>query len=91
MRHLSSDPIQTDCNKVVYLVRAQMDLMRFICSNIQNDISKGLQREYFVYFAPRRTVVCERVRLGSQLEPWSNFEIYKVKNFGHILIIKVKI
>ncbi|CAK9317014.1 unnamed protein product [Citrullus colocynthis] len=61
LRHLSSDPIQTDCNKVVYLVRAQMDLMRFICSNIQNDISKGLQREYFVYFAPRRTVVCERV------------------------------
>ncbi|XP_011655870.1 vacuolar protein-sorting-associated protein 33 homolog isoform X2 [Cucumis sativus] len=61
LRHLSSDPIQTDCNKVVYLVRAQMDLMRFICSNIQSDISKGLQREYFVYFAPRRTVVCERV------------------------------
>ncbi|XP_022967021.1 vacuolar protein-sorting-associated protein 33 homolog isoform X2 [Cucurbita pepo subsp. pepo] len=61
LRHLSSDPIQTDCNKVVYLVRAQMDLMRFICSHIQNDTSKGLQREYFVYFVPRRTVVCEKV------------------------------
>ncbi|XP_022139311.1 vacuolar protein-sorting-associated protein 33 homolog [Momordica charantia] len=61
LRHLSPDPIQTDCNKVVYLVRSQMDLMRFICSHIQNDISKGLQREYFVYFVPRRTVVCEKV------------------------------
>ncbi|XP_052726912.1 vacuolar protein-sorting-associated protein 33 homolog isoform X2 [Vigna angularis] len=35
--------------------------MKFICSNIHNDISKGLQREYHVYFVPRRTVVCEKV------------------------------
>ncbi|KAK7279613.1 hypothetical protein RJT34_24668 [Clitoria ternatea] len=61
LRHLSSDPIQTDCSKVVYLVRSQLILMRFICSNIHNDVSKGLQREYHVYFVPRRTVVCEKV------------------------------
>ena len=91
LRHLSSDPIQTDCNKVVYLVRAQMDLMRFICSHIQNDTSKGLQREYFVYFVPRRTVVCEKVRVGSKPESWTNFKFYKFKNFVHILIIRVKI
>lgn len=89
LRHLSSDPIQTDCSKVVYLVRSQMDLMRFICSHIQNDISKGLQREYFVYFVPRRTVVCEKVRVGST-DSWSNLKIFKVKKSVHILIIKVK-
>ncbi|QCE08851.1 lysine-specific histone demethylase 1 [Vigna unguiculata] len=61
LRHLSSDPIQTDCSKVVYLVHAQPKLMKFICSNIHNDLSKGLQREYHVYFVPRRTVVCEKV------------------------------
>ncbi|XP_047171852.1 vacuolar protein-sorting-associated protein 33 homolog [Vigna umbellata] len=61
LRHLSGDPIQTDCSKVVYLVHAQPKLMKFICSNIHNDISKGLQREYHVYFVPRRTVVCEKV------------------------------
>ncbi|KAK7391393.1 hypothetical protein VNO78_19809 [Psophocarpus tetragonolobus] len=61
LRHLSGDPIQTDCSKVVYLVHAQPGLMRFICSNIHNDVSKGLQREYHVYFVPRRTVVCEKV------------------------------
>ncbi|CAJ1955019.1 unnamed protein product [Sphenostylis stenocarpa] len=61
LRHLSGDPIQTDCSKVVYLVHAQPKLMRFICSNIHNDLSKGLQREYHVYFVPRRTVVCEKV------------------------------
>ncbi|KAL2324835.1 hypothetical protein Fmac_023893 [Flemingia macrophylla] len=61
LRHLSGDPIQTDSSKVVYLVHAQPKLMRFICSNIHNDVSKGLQREYHVYFVPRRTVVCEKV------------------------------
>ncbi|WVZ00870.1 hypothetical protein V8G54_026939 [Vigna mungo] len=61
LRHLSGDPIQTDCSKVVYLVHAQPKLMKYICSNIHNDISKGLQREYHVYFVPRRTVVCEKV------------------------------
>ncbi|KAK7268246.1 hypothetical protein RIF29_20941 [Crotalaria pallida] len=61
LRHLSAEPVQTDCSKVVYLVRSQPNLMRFICSNIHNDVSNGLQREYHVYFVPRRTVVCEKV------------------------------
>ncbi|KAK4279642.1 hypothetical protein QN277_011388 [Acacia crassicarpa] len=61
LRHLSAEPIQTDCSKIVYLVRSQPNLMKFICSNVNNDISKGLQRGYHVYFVPRRTVVCEKV------------------------------
>ncbi|KAK3018793.1 hypothetical protein RJ639_002910 [Escallonia herrerae] len=61
LRHLTADPIQTECTKVVYLVRSQIDLMKFICSHIHNDISKGLQREYYVYFVPRRAVVCEKI------------------------------
>ncbi|XP_015942668.1 vacuolar protein-sorting-associated protein 33 homolog [Arachis duranensis] len=61
LRHLSADHIQTDCTKVVYLVRSQPNLIRHICSNIHHDESKGLQREYHVYFVPRRTVVCEKV------------------------------
>lgn len=61
LRHLSAEPIQTECIKVVYLVRSQLDLMKFICSHIHNDISKGLQREYFLYFVPRRAVDCEKI------------------------------
>ncbi|KAF5947917.1 hypothetical protein HYC85_013874 [Camellia sinensis] len=53
LRHLTADPVLTECTKVVYLVRAQLDLMKFICSHVHNDASKGLQREYFVYFVPR--------------------------------------
>ncbi|KAG6758527.1 hypothetical protein POTOM_038882 [Populus tomentosa] len=61
LRHLSAEPVDSDCNKVVYLVRSEFSLMRFICSHIHNDTSKGLQREYYVYFVPRREVVCEKV------------------------------
>lgn len=61
LRHLTADPIQTECMKVVYLVRAQLDLMEFICSHVHNDVSKGVQREYYVYFVPRRAVACEKI------------------------------
>ncbi|KAJ8765964.1 hypothetical protein K2173_020480 [Erythroxylum novogranatense] len=61
LRHLEAEIIQTDCTKVIYLVRSRFNLMRFICSNVHNDISKGIQREYYLYFVPRREVVCEKV------------------------------
>ncbi|KAL9254160.1 Vacuolar protein-sorting-associated protein 33-like protein [Drosera capensis] len=61
LRYLSFDPLQTECNKVVFLVRNRLDLMKHISSNIQDDIQKGLQREYFVYFVPRRSVACEKI------------------------------
>ncbi|KAK7844360.1 vacuolar protein-sorting-associated protein 33 like protein [Quercus suber] len=35
--------------------------MKCICSNVHDDVSKGLQREYFVYFVPHCTVVCEKI------------------------------
>ncbi|KAL8515704.1 hypothetical protein ACS0TY_014400 [Phlomoides rotata] len=61
LRHLTAEPIQSESTKVVYLVRAQLDLMKFICSHIHNDTSKGLHREYHLYFVPRRLVVCEKI------------------------------
>ncbi|CAN1149159.1 Vacuolar protein-sorting-associated protein 33 homolog [Linum perenne] len=61
LRHLSADSVQTDTTKIVYLVRSQFELMKYISSNVHDDISKGLQREYYVYFVPRREVVCEKV------------------------------
>ncbi|KAL7109739.1 hypothetical protein ACP275_06G194400 [Erythranthe tilingii] len=61
LRHLTAEPIQTERTKVVYLVRAQLDLMKFISSHIQNDTSKGIQREYYLYFVPRRVVACEKI------------------------------
>ncbi|KAL4191165.1 hypothetical protein AMTRI_Chr07g28360 [Amborella trichopoda] len=61
LRHISGEPIQSDCRSILYLVRSEINLMKFISSHIQHDVSQGLQREYFVYFVPRRTVVCEKI------------------------------
>ncbi|AQK96098.1 Vacuolar protein-sorting protein 33 [Zea mays] len=61
VRILSPEPLQTECPKIVYLVRSQLRFMKFIASQIKNDEPKGLQREYFLYFVPRRTVACEKI------------------------------
>ncbi|EOA25776.1 hypothetical protein CARUB_v10019139mg, partial [Capsella rubella] len=61
LRHLSAEPVQTECTKVIYLVRTQLSFMKFIASHIQNDNSKAIQRDYYVYFVPRRSVACEKI------------------------------
>ncbi|KAF7102215.1 hypothetical protein CFC21_103392 [Triticum aestivum] len=48
LRILSADPLQTD-------------LMKFVANQIKNDESKGLKREYHLYFVPRRVVACEMI------------------------------
>ncbi|KAG9146546.1 hypothetical protein Leryth_020442 [Lithospermum erythrorhizon] len=59
--HLGAKPVETECTRLVYLVRSQLQYMKFICSQIQNDTSQGIQREYFLYFVPRRSVACEKI------------------------------
>lgn len=71
LRILSSDPLQTECPKIVYLVRSQLSLMKLIASQIRNDESKGFQREYFLYFVPRRIVACEKVPLVLFFYVWT--------------------
>uniref|UniRef100_A0ACD5YAC3 Uncharacterized protein n=1 Tax=Avena sativa TaxID=4498 RepID=A0ACD5YAC3_AVESA len=61
LRILSADALQTECPKVLYLVRSQPSYMKFVANQIKNDEPKGLQREYFLYFVPRRTVACEKI------------------------------
>ncbi|KAL5800318.1 hypothetical protein ACOSQ4_033202 [Xanthoceras sorbifolium] len=61
LRLLSAEPVQTECTKVVYFVHPVFNLMRFISFHIHDDASKGLQREYFLYFVPRRSVACEKI------------------------------
>ncbi|TXG49476.1 hypothetical protein EZV62_025351 [Acer yangbiense] len=61
LRLLSAEPVQTECTKVVYFVHPEFNSMRFISFHIHDDASKGLQREYFLYFVPRRSVACEKI------------------------------
>nr|ATG70713.1 ATVPS33 vacuolar protein sorting 33 [Juniperus flaccida] len=59
--HLSTSPIQSDCKNVLYLIRPQINLMKLISAQIQQDVRQNHQREYTVIFVPRRTVVCEKI------------------------------
>lgn len=61
LRHLSAEPLQTECTKVVYIVHNQLQLMKNISLHIHDNTSKGLQREYYLYFVPRRSVACEQI------------------------------
>ncbi|KAL1532156.1 Vacuolar protein-sorting-associated protein 33 [Salvia divinorum] len=76
LRHLTAEPIQTERTKVVFLVRAQLDLMRFICSSIHSDTSKGLHREYYLYFVPRRLVSCENVLAEEKVHELLNIGVF---------------
>ncbi|KAK1627348.1 hypothetical protein QYE76_001663 [Lolium multiflorum] len=61
LRILSADPLQTGCSKVVYLVRSQPNYMKLVADQMKNDEAKGLQRDYFLYFVPCRTIACEKI------------------------------
>lgn len=59
--HLSADAVKSDCTNVLYLVRPRMNLMKLIAGQIKHDKGQNLQKQYSIYFMPRRTVVCEKV------------------------------
>nr|XP_051185079.1 vacuolar protein-sorting-associated protein 33 homolog isoform X2 [Lolium perenne] len=61
LRILSADPLQTGCSKVVYLVRSQPNYMKLVANQMKNDEARGLQRDYFLYFVPCRTIACEKI------------------------------
>jgi hypothetical protein len=63
LRVLSGELLQTECAKILYLVCSETSFMKLIASQIKIDETTGLQREYFLYFVPHRTVACEKVSL----------------------------
>ncbi|KAH9602366.1 hypothetical protein KSS87_020031 [Heliosperma pusillum] len=61
LRLLSPEPLETECTKIVYLVSSKLELMKHISLHLHDNTSKGLQRECFLYFIPRRSVACEQL------------------------------
>jgi hypothetical protein len=56
--HLTAEPVHTECKNVMYLVRPRTALMKLIAGHIRHDKQ---QRQYSVYFMPRKTIACEKV------------------------------
>ncbi|KAL9225224.1 hypothetical protein vseg_001173 [Gypsophila vaccaria] len=61
LRLLSAQPLETECTKVVYLVYGELESTKYISFHLRDNASKGLQRECFLYFIPRRSVACEQL------------------------------
>lgn len=59
--HLSAEPVQSECENVLYLVRPRISLMKVIVEQIKHDKELRLQKSYSIYFTPRCTKVCEKV------------------------------
>eukprot|EP00897_Mesotaenium_endlicherianum_P000068 jgi/Mesen1/10061/ME000730S09342 len=59
--HLSSEPLQSDCRRVVYLARPCVALMRQVAAQVKVDVQHGIQRSYSLFLVPRTTIACEKV------------------------------
>eukprot|EP01104_Vermistella_antarctica_P001525 TRINITY_DN1158_c0_g1_i1.p1 TRINITY_DN1158_c0_g1~~TRINITY_DN1158_c0_g1_i1.p1 ORF type:complete len:617 (-),score=161.35 TRINITY_DN1158_c0_g1_i1:116-1966(-) len=59
--HLSDGPLQTPCKNLIYLCRPRVAFMHMIAAHIHDHTKSGLQKEYSLFFVPRRTMICERV------------------------------
>eukprot|EP01006_Ploeotia_vitrea_P009473 TRINITY_DN22181_c0_g1_i1.p1 TRINITY_DN22181_c0_g1~~TRINITY_DN22181_c0_g1_i1.p1 ORF type:complete len:675 (+),score=390.92 TRINITY_DN22181_c0_g1_i1:48-2027(+) len=62
IHYLLEQPLATDCEAVVYLVRPETRLMHLIADQVQGHIRAGdTGKKYGVFFVSRRTMLCERV------------------------------
>ena len=58
---LDHRPLETSLAQVVYLVRPIPELMAKIANHIHDHREKAQRKEYFIYFVPRKTILCDRV------------------------------
>lgn len=59
--HLLPGTLNTDHKHLIYIVRPRVQYMKIIADHIHDHAYKGEKKEYFVFFVPRRTMICERV------------------------------
>jgi hypothetical protein len=60
-KELNSDELKTDCDNVMYLVRPDMALMKQIANQVKSSGRNSGKKSTYVYFVPRRTLICEEV------------------------------
>jgi len=60
--HLQPGRFSIQCQHLVYICRPKMINMKYITDNIhQNSDNPDNAIQYYIYFVPRRTMICERV------------------------------
>ncbi|KAI7907781.1 Sec1-like protein [Cokeromyces recurvatus] len=58
--HLESDILETDCPGLIYICRPKLKYMRYIANHIKQ-FSKKSKMDFWLFFVPERTLICERV------------------------------
>jgi len=60
--YLASGPMPTPAKHVIYIVRPEVKWMRIIAEHIKGHRQGGGERKsYYIYFVPRRRMMCERI------------------------------
>jgi len=58
--HLTPEKLNTECRSLIYIVRSKISNMKAIANHILS--YDGVQnKEYFIYFVPRKTKLCMKV------------------------------
>ncbi|GJP51915.1 hypothetical protein CLOM_g11043 [Closterium sp. NIES-68] len=59
--HITADPIQSQCSTILYLLRPNPHLIRWITRQVRADEDEGVSRSYSLYFIPRCDTICNRI------------------------------
>ncbi|CAI7750381.1 unnamed protein product [Closterium sp. NIES-54] len=59
--HISAEPIQSQCSTVLYLLRPNPLLIRWITRQVRADEDEGVTRTYSLHFIPRCDAICSRI------------------------------
>lgn len=74
--HLLPEPLETDCEHVVYMVRPKLALMGAIASQVRGGARRPGAR-HTVVFVPQRSMICEKA-----LEEAGVYDLVSVAEFG---------
>ncbi|CAI5522763.1 unnamed protein product [Closterium sp. Naga37s-1] len=59
--HISAEPIQSQCSTILYLLRPNPLLIRWITRQVRADEDEGVTRSYSLHFIPRCDAICNRI------------------------------
>eukprot|EP01097_Dermamoeba_algensis_P004188 TRINITY_DN2773_c0_g1_i1.p1 TRINITY_DN2773_c0_g1~~TRINITY_DN2773_c0_g1_i1.p1 ORF type:complete len:623 (-),score=99.24 TRINITY_DN2773_c0_g1_i1:17-1885(-) len=59
--YLSGQRQEIELDTVLFLVPPRFELMKSVAEQISGDLSFNIRKNYFLYFVPQRSLLCERI------------------------------
>lgn len=54
------DNLDTECENLIYLIRSNVDLIKFIANHIRNHEKIGQYKKYYLFFVPKKNIIMEK-------------------------------